>query len=187
MNISIILLLEFFKVGLFAIGGGLATLPFLYNLGIVYHWFDTKNLAQMLAISNIVPGPVGVNLAGLVGFKANGFLGALIAILGIMIPSIIFVLVISKILKTFEGNRFVKSIFYMLKPASCAMIVAIGIKLLANSVIKTEPLSLKSLDLPALILFLGLIALSFKSNRSPLFYLGLSAIIGMLLQVAKVI
>lgn len=183
MNLYLILLLEFFKIGLFAIGGGMATLPFLYHLSTIYNWFSTTDLTQMLAIANIVPGPVGINLASQAGFKAIGFWGTLMAVIGILIPSLIFVLIISKLLKEFEGNRFVKSIFYMLKPASCAMIVAIGVKLLKNSIFKTENLTVASIDWLALILFLALMALSIKKEHSPLFYFGVSALVGILIHI----
>lgn len=186
MSLTVILLFEFFKIGLFAIGGGYATLPFLYHLSSVYKWFNPTDLAQMLAIANIVPGPVGINLASLAGFKASGLWGAFIAVVGIMIPSIIFVLIISKLLKRFEGNRFVKSIFYMLKPASCAMIVAIGFKLLKDLVfVSNQPSTLASVDWIALTLFLALMAISLKIEKSPLFYLGISALVGVLVHVVK--
>lgn len=185
-NVLFIILFEFFKVGLFAIGGGLATLPFLYHISVVYHWFDAKDLAQMLAISNIVPGPVGVNLASIVGFNARGVLGALVAVFGIMLPSLIFVFIVSKLLKEFEGSGFIKSIFYMLKPASVAMISAICIRLLFNVIFKSAyKITFASVDWMALILFLSLFVLSFKKNHSPLFYLGISALAGVLVHVIK--
>lgn len=186
MNILLVLLAEFLKIGLFAIGGGLATLPFLYQLGESYGWFNVKDLAQMLAIADIVPGPVGTNLAAYVGFKAGGFLGSFASVLGILIPSLICVFIIAKLLKEFEGNRFVKSIFYMLKPASCAMIVAIGLKLLFHVIIKHHQLSLFSIDWFALGLFLVLISLTIKKEHSPLFYLGISAFAGILVYVVKI-
>lgn len=185
MKLLIILLLEFFKIGMLAIGGGYAILPFLYQLSSIYHWFAPKDLAQMLAIANIVPGPVGVNLAALVGFKADGFIGALISIVGIMIPSFIFVFIVSKLLKEFEGNKFVKSIFYMLKPVSCGMIAAVGFKLLKDTMFINAKISLASIDWCALILLLLLIMLSLKKERSPLFYLAIAAFAGIMIHIAK--
>ena len=188
MKIMFLLLIQFFKVGMFAIGGGLATIPFLYELGKTYNWFDVNDLAQMLAISNIVPGPVGTNLAAIIGFKAYGFWGSLMAVLGIMIPSLIFVIIISKILKEFESNKYVRSIFYILKPTSCAMIVAIGAKLLFNILIKQSIITqISSIDWAAAGLFLFLVALSLKNkNHSPLFYLGISAIVGILFHLLNI-
>lgn len=186
--LNLIIFIEFCKIGLFAIGGGLATLPFLFHLGIVYHWFYTNDLAKLLAIANIVPGPVGINLASLIGFSANGFIGSLMAILGIMTPSLVFVFVISKLLKEFEGNKFVKSIFYMLKPTSCAMIMAICIRLLKNILfLHNQLFDVNQFNWLALLLFIILLIHSFKINRSPIFYFGVSALAGILLHVLKLI
>lgn len=186
MSTYLILILEFFKIGLFAIGGGYATVPFLYNLSSVHHWFNPKDLIQMLAIANIVPGPVGINLASLTGYRVAGFWGAFAAATGIMIPSLIFVFIISKLLKEFEGNRFVKAILYMLKPASCAMIFAIGFKLLKETIFETgQPVSFHSIEWSALILFLALFIISLKQKYSPLFYLGVPALVGVIIHIIK--
>lgn len=182
MNLFAILIYEFFKIGLFAIGGGYATLPFLFHLSSLYHWFSTQDLIQMLAIANIVPGPVGLNLASQTGFKVAGFWGAMVAVIGIMIPSLIFVLLVSKLLKEFEGNKFVRAILYMLKPASCGMIAAIGFRLLKDAVlVHGQFIVINSIDWSALILFLVLFGISIKKKHSPLFYLGISALVGILL------
>lgn len=185
MSLLITILIEFIKIGFFAIGGGMATLPFLYHLSVEYAWFSAKDLAQMLAIANIVPGPVGINLATQVGFIAHGFSGALAAALGILIPSLVCVFIVAKLLKDFEGNRFVKSIFYMLKPASCAMIAAIGVKLIKSTIVKTPHFAFNQIDLPALILLLVLIFISIKKEHSPLFYLAISALAGLLFHIIK--
>lgn len=180
MNIIITIFMEFFKIGLLAIGGGYATLPFLYHLSTVYGWFSPNDLTQMIAIANIMPGPVGIILASQIGFKAAYFLGALTAVTGLMIPALIFVFIISKLLKEFEGNKFVHSIFYMLKPASCAMIAAIGIRLLKTSIIGHI-----EMDWLALALFLILLIISLKKEYSPLFYLGTSAVFGIFVHIIR--
>ena len=74
--ILIILFLEFFKVGLFSVGGGLATIPFLYELAAKYNWFDEKMLMDMIAVSQSTPGAIGVNMATFAGFRASGILGS---------------------------------------------------------------------------------------------------------------
>lgn len=185
MNFTIILLLEFFKIGMFAIGGGYATLPFLYRLGNVYNWFSPKDLTQMFAIANVMPGPVGINLASQIGFRVDNFLGSLMAVTGIMIPSLIFVFIIAKLLKEFENNKFVKSIFYMLKPASCAMIAAIGFKLLKGTIIISDKVAFTSIDWSALAILFLLIIFRLKKEFSPLFYLGVSALAGILIHLIR--
>lgn len=185
MNLFIILY-EFTKIGLFAVGGGYATLPFLYHLIEKYHLFNPNDLTQMLAISSIMPGPIGINLAAQTGFKVAAFAGAIMAIVGIMIPSLIFVLIVSKILKEFEGNIVVKSVFYVLKPTCCGMVAAIGLKLLKDVIFVGEiSFSLLSIDWFALVLFSSLLILSFKKQFSPIFYLGVSALIGVLVYFVK--
>lgn len=179
MKLSLILFLEFVKTGLFAIGGGYATLPFLYHMSVVYHWFAASDLTQMLAIASIMPGPIGINLASQVGFKVSGVWGAFLATAGIMVPSLIFVFIISKILKEFEGNKFVRSIMHMLKPTSCAMVIAIGLNLLKNMVFPSG--NFHSVDWFAICLFVALFAISLKNSMSPMFYLGFSALVGVLL------
>ena len=82
---------EFFKTGLFAIGGGLATLPFLSDMADRTGWFTQAQLADMLAVSESTPGPVGVNMATYVGFETGGILGAVVATLGLVAPSVIVI------------------------------------------------------------------------------------------------
>lgn len=186
MNIFLFLFLEFSKIGLFAIGGGYATLPFLYHLSVVYHWFDPKYITQMLAISSIMPGPIGINLAAQTGFIVAKFWGAFMAVAGIMVPSLVFVFIISKLLKEFKDSKVVKSIFYVLKPTSCGMVLAIGFKLLKDLIfIPNQTSFANSVDWLGLVLFLTLFLLSLKKKNSPLFYLGVSAVVGIFIQVIK--
>ena len=117
---------EFFKAGLFSIGGGLATLPFLYDISDTTGWFTHGQLADMLAISESTPGPIGINMATYVGFTTGGIPGAVIATVGIITPSIIVILLIAKFLQAFRDNKYVKGAFYGLRPASTGLITAAG-------------------------------------------------------------
>ena len=110
---------EFFKTGLFAIGGGLATLPFLYDMADKYPWFTRTDLANMIAVSESTPGPIGVNMATYVGFTTGGILGSIIATCGLVLPSLIIIIIIAKFLESFQDNRFVQSAFYGLRPVEC--------------------------------------------------------------------
>ena len=89
---------EFFKTGLFATGGGMATLPFLYRMSETKGWFTAAQLADMVAVSESTPGPIGVNMATYVGFTTAGIPGSLIATIGLVTPSIIVILIIARIL-----------------------------------------------------------------------------------------
>ena len=79
---------EFFKAGLFAIGGGLATLPFLKQISLRYPWFTPNDLMDMIAVSESTPGPMGVNSATYAGFHAAGIPGALMATCSLVLPSV---------------------------------------------------------------------------------------------------
>lgn len=121
------LFFSFFKIGLFAVGGGLATLPFLYELTQTHQWITVNDISNIVAISESTPGPLGINMATYVGFLQSGILGAVIAPLGEVLPSIIIILIISGILKKFKDNPLVKNVFYGLRAASCALIVVAGL------------------------------------------------------------
>ena len=117
---------EFFKVGLFSVGGGLATLPFLYSLGAKTGWFSTADVANMLAVSESTPGPIGVNMATYVGFDCGGVLGGVVATLGLVTPSVIVIVLIAMALQAFRTNKYVDAAFYTLHPASTGLIAAAG-------------------------------------------------------------
>ena len=93
--ILFLLFIEFFKIGLFSIGGGLATLPFLYSLADKYHWIDSTTISNMIAVSESTPGPIGINMATYCGFKVYGILGAIIASLSLVLPAFIIIILIS--------------------------------------------------------------------------------------------
>lgn len=135
--ILIRLFFEFFRAGLFAIGGGLATIPFLQDIGLRTGWFTAGDLANMIAVSESTPGPMGVNMATYVGFQVAGVPGAVIATLGLICPSIIIILIISKFLQKFRQSRAVESVFYGLRPASTALISAAGISVMAIALLNT--------------------------------------------------
>ena len=118
---------EFFKTGLFAVGGGMATLPFLYSMSDATGWFTHAQLADMIAVSESTPGPIGVNMATYVGFTAAGIPGAVIATLGLITPSIIIILIIARVLAAFRQNKTVDAAFYGLRPCSVGLIAAAGL------------------------------------------------------------
>ena len=118
------LLWEFFKTGLFAIGGGMATLPFLKNIGLSTGWYSQTDLMNMLAVSESTPGPIGINMATYVGFTVGGVPGAIIATIGEVTPSIIVILIVAAFLKAFRDSKWVSAAFCGLRPASTALVAA---------------------------------------------------------------
>ncbi len=163
------LFLEFFHIGLFSFGGGYATLPFLYHIADIQKWYTTKELADMIAISSITPGPIGVNVATFAGFKTAGILGSLIATTSVILPSFIIVVIISKVLEQFKHNKYVRSVIYTLKPAGCGLLAAVGVDMFINNI-----------NIPGMILLAGLFFASLTEKRDPLFYLGVSALVGLI-------
>lgn len=167
-NLYLQLFVQFFHVGVFSFGGGYATLPFLYDIAEKFHWYSSKQLTDMLAIASITPGPVGVNVATFAGFSTSGILGSLIATTAVILPSFIIVTIVSKVLDKFKTNRNVQGAIRGIKAAGCALLTSVGIKLLFTS----------NLYLLGTILLLIFVITSFVKKQDPLFYLGVSAIIG---------
>lgn len=132
---------EFFKTGLFAIGGGMATLPFLQDIGQRTGWYTYGDLMNMLAVSESTPGPIGINMATYVGFSAGGVPGAVIATLGEVTPSIIVILIIAAILKSFRDNPYVDRAFYGLRPASTGLIAAALVAVILEVLTRVQVLS----------------------------------------------
>lgn len=118
---------EFFKTGLFSVGGGLATLPFLYAMSRTTGWFSSNDIADMIAVSESTPGPIGVNMATYAGFTTLGILGGVWATVSLTLPSVIVILIISRILEKFKESDVVQRVFWGLRPASTAMITAAGL------------------------------------------------------------
>jgi chromate transporter len=129
---------EFFKTGLFSVGGGLATLPFLYKMADATGWFTAQQVADMLAVSESTPGPLGVNMATYAGYTTAGILGSLCATLGLVAPSLIIIVVIAAILRHFQNNKYVLGAFYGIRPASTALIAAAGLSVAAAALLNTE-------------------------------------------------
>ncbi len=132
------LFFEFFKTGLFAVGGGMATLPFLYDISDRTGWFTHEMLADMIAVSESTPGPIGVNMATYVGFTTAGIPGAVTATLGLVTPSIIIILMIARALKAFRENPLVDAGFYGLRPCSVGLITAAGFLVVKIALFNTD-------------------------------------------------
>lgn len=120
--IYLTLFIEFFKIGLFSVGGGMATVPFLMDLTTRYSWFTTKQLANMIAISESTPGPIGINMATYAGFHAAGLTGALTATFALVLPALVIIVAIARFMKGFSDNKYVKAGFYGIRPMVAALI-----------------------------------------------------------------
>ena len=168
-----ILFFQFFKIGLFAIGGGLVTVPFLFDLAEHYPWFTAAELTDMIAISESTPGPLGVNMATYAGFKAAGVFGGTIATIGLTFPSVVIIILIAKLLKTFKDNPNVRSILTGIRPAVIALICLAGWEILKISVRNWQDG----------IIFVLFFAAIHYYKRSPILYIIIAAIIGVALKL----
>lgn len=116
------LFLSFLQIGFFAFGGGLATIPFIRDLALTTGWFNIENIMNMIAVSEATPGPLGINMATYVGFLTASVPGSIIAVLGVVLPSILVIIFVSRILEIYRENKKVKRIFYGLRASSVALI-----------------------------------------------------------------
>ena len=180
---------EFFKTGLFAVGGGMATLPFLYDMSARTGWFTQARLADMIAVSESTPGPIGVNMATYVGFETAGVPGAVVATLGLICPSIIIIILIARVLKQFRESKTVDAVFYGLRPCSIALIAAAGLLVARVTFLNqdapaagfnpAELLRWKELLLAAVLLVLTRFVEPLKKLH-PVVFIALSAAVGIL-------
>lgn len=186
------LFFEFFKVGLFSVGGGLATIPFLQDLGARTGWFSAVDLADMIAVSESTPGPIGVNMSTYVGFTCAGVPGAIIGVLGLVTPSVIVILIIAGFLKKFRDNQVVEGVFSGLRPASTALITAAGwsVALIALfrqvELLTTEGITRTVPYLPAILIAAVVFAcmnIPALKKVHPILYIVVAAVIGAVLQL----
>lgn len=187
------LFFSFFKTGLFAVGGGMATIPFLYEMADSTGWFTRNDLANMIAVSESTPGPIGVNMATYVGFitgsKVAGIptaiLGAVTATLGLITPAVIIILIVAMFLKNFKDNKQLNNAFYGLRPASTGLITAAGLSV-AVTVLFPEAFSFSAFNLKGTILAVILLALTnIKQLKKlhPIVFIAASAAVGIIFKM----
>ncbi|MEG1721181.1 MAG: chromate transporter [Pseudoflavonifractor sp.] len=171
---------EFFQVGLFSVGGGLATIPFLRQMGSATGWFSQAELVNMIAVSESTPGPMGVNMASYVGFSTAGVAGCVIATLGLITPSVIVILIVAKFLQKFRQSRVVDDVFSGLRPASTGLIAAAGIGVAQIALWTGSAPNWKGILLAAAV-FLCLQIKPLKKLH-PVVFIALSALVGIVFQ-----
>ncbi len=185
------LFINFFKTGLFTVGGGLATLPFLYEMSDATHWFSHGDIADMIAISESTPGAIGINMATYAGFKTGGIPGGFVATVGLAAPSIIIILIISRFLARFRTNPYVEKAFYGLRAASIAMITAAGLNVARIALVDIpafqETGSVTDLVLwKAVLLAIAVFLFMKKFKTHPIVVLAASACVGILFRFGGV-
>ena len=177
------LIAEFFKTGLFAVGGGLATLPFLYEMGEKTGWFGAQDVLNLLAVSESTPGPIGINMSTYVGFITSGVPGAILASLALTAPCIIVILLVIRVLDKFKGSPLVDGIFKALRPASIGMITAALIGVVKESLLILPNWAgmntiLSIFNWKAILLAVVLWFIMKKWKTHPIAYIGIAAVVG---------
>ncbi len=184
--IYVLLFWEFLKIGLFAVGGGMATLPFLQELAERTGWYSQALITDMIAISESTPGPIGINMATYVGCNVAGVLGGIMATLGAILPSIVIVVTVSRYLEKFRGSKLVDAAFYGLRPAVTGLIAAAGISVVQVSMFHLDlyqqtGVLLDFFNFKKLIFFvLAFVAIK-KFKLHPIVYIACAAVIGIAL------
>ncbi len=180
----LVLYFEFFKIGLFAVGGGLATIPFLEKLCDKYEWFTRSDLSNMIAISESTPGPIGVNMATYAGFTngsfyggvISGILGGIVATIGLITPALVIALIISGFLEKFKTNKNVENGFYGIRPAVVGLIAAAVLSIYKSSLFNNDFLNF---DYRVWIIFVPIAIASFKFKKiHPVFLIAAGAVLG---------
>lgn len=178
---------EFFKAGLFAIGGGIVTLPFFNEMAEKYSWFTPQEIADMVAISEATPGPFGINMATFAGYKAFGLVGSILATFSMVLPSFIIIILVSKFLDNFSENRNVKNAFNILRPCMCALVLKAWLSIVNGTLIHFETIFTGNTNLlniiepvPIIIFILIFCGQRFIKKTTPIFWIIFGAFCGLL-------
>jgi chromate transporter len=176
------LLFNFCRIGLFAIGGGLATLPFLFEMADRYEWLTRESVGDMLAVAQSLPGAIGVNLAAYTGFTYAGAAGAYISALGLIIPSIIIIIIVAKTLQAFKESVIVKAVFSGFRPAAAGLLSAAGFGAIALSLYQSgAEVWYELIRWKEACMFLVLFVLIYKFKKHPIIYIITAGIAGIVL------
>ena len=179
---------EFFKTGLFSVGGGLATLPFLSQMSSRFGWFTQEDLGNMLAVSESTPGPIGVNMATYVGNLTGGLVGGILATFALVLPSYLVIVMIAKVMEKFRENAYVQDSMKLLRPASVGMVSAAILGVLQSVLLNKEAVAAlqwsQMVIFPSLLVFLALLIFYNKFNKlHPIVILSIGAVAGILLKL----
>ncbi|OQY34371.1 MAG: chromate transporter [Spirochaetaceae bacterium 4572_59] len=179
------LFFEFFKIGLFTIGGGLATLPLLQDAAMTHGWFTLEQFFQMVAVSQSTPGPIGINMATYVGFETVGLIGGIVATAGLVCPSVIIILLVAKFFFHFNEKPLVRSAFLGLRPAVTGLIATAAFNVLLVAVFpwylyKESGLLSELFDPARLGIFVVILTSYLYFKKHPALYIVAGAILGVI-------
>lgn len=173
----------FFKVGLFTVGGGLAAIPLLQDEIMNRGWLTVTQFADMIAVSESTPGPIGVNVATYVGYSQLGILGSVVATLGLVTPSVIIIILISKFVLHFREHKIVDGIFLGLRPAVTGLILAAAysiaiITLVDVDIFQSSGNLIDLFNWQAIVMFIVFMFATNKLKHHPIFYIIIAGVVG---------
>ena len=179
---------EFFKIGCVSIGGGYTVIPFLYYLAPKFNWFNVNEITNMIAVSNLTPGPIGINMATFAGYKAGGLLSSAVGTIAMVLPSIILVTIVSKLLKKYRDNCYIDYIMYGLRPAAVALISVAAWQILKNSILNIDKFHqthniIDILSLKALLMLIVFSILGYLLRKQPMYLILIAIIIGIVFKM----
>ena len=176
---------SFFKIGLFAVGGGLATLPFLFEIADNSNgWLTREMIGDMLAVAQSLPGAIGVNLASYTGFRYAWIPGGYAAAISLTIPSIIVIVLVARMLQAFKESAIVKSIFSGFRPAAAGLLSAAGLGAIALSLRNAAaPVWYASMRWKETLIFAVLFFFVYKFNKHPIVYIAAAGVVGVILKL----
>ena len=184
------LFFEFFKIGLFAVGGGPATIPFLQDLARSdYGWFNEDQLGVMVAVAESTPGPIGVNKPTYAGYNAGfgefgvvgGILGGITATMGLVTPSIIVIILVAGFLKAFKENTYVKGAFSGIRPVVTALVLFAVFGIIKPIFFVNGEFVIPVIAISVVVF--GLMFIKKLKKLHPAFWLVLGAVAGILLKL----
>jgi len=183
VNSILVLAIEYFKIGCIAIGGGYTVVPFLYYFVEKYHWYTANDITQMIAISNLTPGPIGINMATFVGMKVGGIIGATFTTISFMLPSFFILCIVARFLKCNKDNPYICNIMSGLRPAALALLTVACIKILNATVLSIdkykESMSFFDLvSLKAIVFFIFFILVGFVLKKQPMWLILIAVVCG---------
>ena len=179
------LFIEFFQIGLFAVGGGPATIPFLMDLADKYDWYTRADVANMLAVSESTPGPIGVNMATYAGYNAAGFLGGIVATCSLVLTSLIVIIIVARMLQSFSENKYVKSSFWTIRPAVTGLIATAVVGLIQTAIFTASDGTFQFPVVPVVmcLAFFGLMQVKKLQKLHPIVWLAAGAVLGLVIKL----
>lgn len=188
--------LQFMKIGLFAVGGGMAAIPFFYEISDRFGWFTHEDIMDFIAVAESTPGPIGVNMATYAGYLTGGWYGAILVTLSLTLPSLVVILIVARILEKFRRNRFVIGSFHILRPTSTALITSAAQQIMLAVLFGSGKITFDNIgaagsllagaNLPAIIIFaifFGIMFIKPLKKIHPIAFIGIAAVLGIVFRL----